>query len=91
MGINAAISPVVVRVCFIFSLQFKEFELYWGAAVLTTRRGVLVERPFCVRTKCFGQTAQRIDENKEKRVIICFNSIQNCIYFGSISEHLNHR
>ena len=32
MGINAAISPVVVRVCFIFSSQFKELELFWAAA-----------------------------------------------------------
>ena len=33
------------RTCLATFLQFKDFELYWGAVFFTTRRGVL-ERPF---------------------------------------------
>ena len=39
-----ASQPVVITL--LFFLQFKEFELYWGAVFFTTRREVLVERLF---------------------------------------------
>ena len=53
----------------------------------TTRRGVMVEHIFCryflsvfktgcktmpnVKTKCLGQTAERIEEQKEESVFFC--------------------
>ena len=66
-------------------LQFKEFELYWGAVFFTTRRGVLDKSFFKInfigvnfeagnetREKiCSDFVADQNEEWSEKRVVFC--------------------
>ena len=48
----------------LFFLQFKEFELYWGAVFYTTRRGVL-EKSFFLIT-LVGVNFEAGNETREK-------------------------
>ena len=52
---RTAIAGAIIGLLLVF-LQFKEFELYWGAVFFTTRRGVLVFLRFFLPEVLFVQT-----------------------------------
>ena len=54
--------PAIIAL--LFFLQFKEFELYWGAVFFTTRRGVL-EKSFLL-INFIGVTFEAGNETREK-------------------------
>ena len=65
----------------LFFLQFKDFELYWGAVFFTTRRGVLEKSFFLIN---FIGTREKIgvilvlyksEERSEKRVVFVHISV----------------
>ena len=96
IGTNGGYFPAICRVCFFYSceailrcswfLQFKEFELFWGAVFFTTRRGVLEKSFFLINFigvifEAGNETREKIlalnksEERSEKRVVFVHTAV----------------
>ena len=60
---RTAIAGAIIGLLLVF-LQFKEFELYWGAVFYTTRRGVLEKSFF--KITFIGVIFEAGNETREK-------------------------